>query len=86
MAVDLYMACVKCKKALHVAQDGLGGFTFYWGQEDTMRLLRDFLRDHYLCEMPDGNGVRFIPDHLTDDPPWVAMDSHGVVYTDDEGE
>jgi hypothetical protein len=46
MSCDYYLTCHACKKGLHVAQDGLSGFTFYSGEPETMRKLRDFLAEH----------------------------------------
>lgn len=78
MSVDYYMACGKCMKALHVAQDGLGGFTFYSGQPDTMNLLGGFLRDHSLC-----SSIMFLPDAAIERYNYAVMDSHGNPLPDD---
>ena len=85
MGVDLYVGCLKCQTALHVAQDGLSGFTFCSGQPDTMDLLKLFLAQHYLCDWPDGNPIRFMQDHQTDD--WkLVFDSHGEQMPDFSGD
>lgn len=81
MSVDYYMACTICMKALHVAQDGLGGFTFYRGQDDTMRLLGEFLGAHSEGE---DHYVRFLPETIIDRDDYEAMDSHGEIYPDDD--
>jgi hypothetical protein len=49
MSVDFYFACDACKAAIHVAQDGLSGFTFYSGEPECMKALGVFLRAHRLC-------------------------------------
>lgn len=46
MSVDYCFACHECKKILHVAQDGLGGFSFYSGEKDCMKKLREFMESH----------------------------------------
>lgn len=74
MSVDYYMACGKCMKALHVAQDGLGGFTFYSEQPDTMKLLGEFLEAHSLC-----NSIMFLPEGIVDSADYEVRDSHGNV-------
>jgi hypothetical protein len=63
MSVDYYFACGHCKAAIHVAQDGLSGFTFYRGEPDCMRALGDFLRAHRLCE----GRIEFLPEHHVED-------------------
>lgn len=50
MSCDLYMGCAKCKSAIHIAQTGLSGFTFYSGEPRCMAALGRWLREHYLCE------------------------------------
>lgn len=79
MSVDYYIGCAHCKKALHVAQDGMSGFTFYRGQEDTMKLLGALLSDHTGCGM-----VMLLSesDIDEDDDPWEVRDSHGNVIPD----
>lgn len=82
MSVDYYMACQQCGKALHVAQDGLSGFTFYSGQPDTMKLLGEFLRDHRLC----GTGsIQLIPEAFTERRKFDGgvYGSHGELLPDD---
>jgi hypothetical protein len=56
MSVDYYLACRKCKKSIHVAQDGMSGFTFYRGEPDCMLKLSRFLSDHTIGE----HDVRYI--------------------------
>jgi hypothetical protein len=79
VSVDYYMGCGKCMKALHVAQNGLGGFTFYSGQPDTMKLLGEFLADHALCQ-----SVMLLPEYVIDreKAPYEARDSHGTLLSD----
>ena len=50
MSVCYYLVCHDCKKSLWVAQDGLSGFSFYSGEPQTMKALRDFLADHALLQ------------------------------------
>lgn len=49
MSVDHYMACMHCRECIHIAQDGLSGFTFYSGEPDCMQQLGEFLSEHSLC-------------------------------------
>jgi hypothetical protein len=46
MSVDYYMVCHECRQSLHVAQDGLSGWTFYRGEPDCMKALGAFLESH----------------------------------------
>lgn len=46
MSLDLHLACKKCEESIWIAQDGLGGFTLYWGEPDTMKHLAKFLQKH----------------------------------------
>jgi hypothetical protein len=62
MSVDYYLACGKCMECIQVAQDGLGGFTFYSGEPSCMQELGEFLGEHALC----GN-VRFLTEHEVED-------------------
>jgi len=62
MSTDYYLACKKCKKAYHVAQDGLSGFTFYSGEAGCMAGMNDFLGTHTIC---DGD-VKLISEHMVD--------------------
>jgi hypothetical protein len=59
MSVDYYLACDKCKQAIHVAQDGMGGFTFYSGEPDCLYHLGRFLEEHTLC----GGKVTLLNEH-----------------------
>lgn len=52
MSVDYYLACNKCRKCYHVAQDGMSGFTFYSGEPRCMKGLGPFLAEHVLCGAP----------------------------------
>lgn len=81
MSVDFYIACKECKEALHIAQDGLSGFTFYSGQPDTMKLLAAFLDKHgTFCE---AGSVQFLTEHAVEEDGWIVRDSHGNVMPDD---
>lgn len=79
MSVDYYMGCAHCYEALHIAQDGLSGFTFYSGQLDTMKLLGHFFECHSTCPLV---GVRLMTEHQVEGWPKV-MDSHGSMLPDD---
>lgn len=62
MSVDYYMACGKCMQCIHVAQDGLGGWTFYSGEPDCMQELGEFLGEHSGCY-----SVLFLPEYRVED-------------------
>jgi hypothetical protein len=49
MSVDYYMACEKCRESIHVAQDGMSGFSFYSGEPECMKALQHFLSVHTVC-------------------------------------
>lgn len=49
MSVDYYFACGKCMQCIHVAQDGLSGFSFYSGEPNCMQELGKFIGEHALC-------------------------------------
>lgn len=74
MSVDYYMICDGCKKAIHVAQDGLSGFTFYSGEPDCMKKLAAFLDEHgTIC---GGSGPQFVDEGVVDvqgyeEVPWT---------------
>lgn len=63
MSIDYYFGCRKHKKAVHVAQDGMSGFTFYRGELDCMLKLGQFLKEHSLGDCK----VEFISEHQVDD-------------------
>lgn len=46
MSTDYFMVCHECKQSIHVAQDGLSGWTFYRGEPGCMKALGAFLKDH----------------------------------------
>lgn len=48
MSVDYYLVCHACQQKIHVAQDGLSGWTFYSGERDCMAKLSAWLEDHTL--------------------------------------
>jgi len=56
MSTDYYFACHDCKKAIHVAQIGMSGFSFYSGEKDCMDKLRAFMEAHVMSEC---NGKSF---------------------------
>lgn len=49
MSTNYYLLCQKCTMGVHIAQDGLSGFTFYYGEPNCMRALKDFLSEHSIC-------------------------------------
>jgi len=51
MSVDYYVTCTFCNEKIHVAQDGLGGFSFYSGDPKCMTALGKFFENHILHEM-----------------------------------
>lgn len=48
VSTDIYMTCEVCKEAIWIAQEGLGGFTFYSGEPNCMKALSKFIMLHYL--------------------------------------
>jgi hypothetical protein len=48
MSVDYYLVCHECRKRIHVAQHGLGGWSFYSGERDCMRQLSAWFCEHTL--------------------------------------
>lgn len=63
MSVDYYMACDKCCESIHVAQDGMSGFTFYSGEPECMKALNHFLSVHTIC----GGRVSLVNEHEEED-------------------
>jgi hypothetical protein len=49
MSVDFYLVCESCRKRIHIAQDGLGGWSFYSGEPDCMAKLSQWLGDHAMA-------------------------------------
>lgn len=43
MSTDYYLVSHTAKKVIHVAQDGLSGWTFYYGEPECMKALSRFL-------------------------------------------
>lgn len=80
MSVDYYMACSTCKKAIHAAQVGLGGFTFY-RTEHSSAALGAFLEAHFLCSPP----VQFVNEHVVDDG-YALLNWLGVPVPDIPGD
>ena len=72
MSVDYYLACDKCKEAIHIAQDGLGGFSFYSKEPDCLYNLDRFLEKHTLC----GGIVTLVNEHKV-----IDEDIHTVPWT-----
>jgi hypothetical protein len=46
MSTDYYMVCTNCKEAIHIAQDGMSGFTFYSGEKNCMKEYKVFIKNH----------------------------------------
>jgi hypothetical protein len=59
---DYYFACGKHMECIHVAQDGLGGFSFYSGEPNCMEELGQWLDEHLHC-----NSILFLPEHRVED-------------------
>ncbi len=59
MSTDYYL--VSESEAIHVAQDGLSGFSFYSKEKDCMKKLTDFLERH------KNKGIQFLDEHATFD-------------------
>lgn len=59
MSVDYFFACRKCKESIHVAQDGMSGYSFYKDEPDCMRQVMRFLADHTIGH----HNVRYIDEH-----------------------
>lgn len=64
MSTDYYIACTNCRECIHVAQDGLSGFTFYSGEPQCMRALGEFLAGHNL--RPE-HEITLLSEHRLDD-------------------
>jgi hypothetical protein len=45
MSVDYYFACHKCRKIIHVAQDGFSGFHFYSKEPGCLEALGKMLEE-----------------------------------------
>lgn len=74
MSVDYYLACRKCKESIHVAQDGMSGFTFYRGEPDCMLKLAMFLEDHTVGD----HDVRYISEHEEYDLDYKRREWKGI--------
>lgn len=48
MSVDFYLVCHDCRKRIHIAQDGLSGWTFYSGERNCMKQLSAWFAEHTL--------------------------------------
>lgn len=48
MSCDYYLACTTCGSCVHVAQDGLSGWSFYSGEPDCMKTLGVWMGAHTL--------------------------------------
>lgn len=55
------LACTDCKKAIWIGQYGGGSGHIYTGNNQTMRLLNDFLWEH------SGHSLIFVDDEILDD-------------------
>jgi hypothetical protein len=64
MSTDYYLACKTCRECIHIAQDGLSGFTFYSGEPDCMRKLGEFLGGH---NIGSEHQITLISEHYLDD-------------------
>lgn len=62
MSVDYYFACGKHMECIHVAQDGLGGFSFYRNEPNCIEELGGWLEEHALCA-----SILFLPEHQVED-------------------
>ena len=56
MSYDFYLVCHECRQRIHLAQDGLSGWTFYSGETDCMAKFSEFLDKHAL----DLRGHQFV--------------------------
>jgi hypothetical protein len=65
MSVDYYMACTGCHESIHVAQDGMSGFSFYSGEPECMKALNHFLSVHTVCN--SGGKIVWINEHQESD-------------------
>ena len=45
MSTDYYLACHECRKILHIAQDGMSGFTFYSGEPRCLKAIQGMLEE-----------------------------------------
>lgn len=46
MSTDFYFVCDKCKEGIQIAQQSIGGFSFYSGCLECMEQFRLFLESH----------------------------------------
>jgi len=46
MSTDYYIACKKCKVAIHIASWGFNGFQFYRGEPECLFKLHKLLEEH----------------------------------------
>ena len=46
MSLNYYLVCHECRQRIHVAQDGVSGWSFYSGEPTCMRRLGAWLADH----------------------------------------
>jgi len=46
MSINYYLVCHDCRKRIHIAQDGLAGWSFYRNSTDCMSKLGAWLDEH----------------------------------------
>jgi hypothetical protein len=63
MSIDFYLVCHDCKKRISIAQDGLGGWTFYSGEADCMAKLGRWLGEHALIEGSAAHRLALVTEH-----------------------
>lgn len=82
MSTDYYMACGKCRESIHVAQDGMGGFTFYSGEPECMKALQHFLSVHTAC----GGKIEWIKEHVALDGDYKPVEWRPSHYGDERSQ
>ena len=82
MSVDYYLACTGCRESIHVAQDGMSGFSFYSGEPKCMKALNLFLSIHTVCNT--GGKIVWIDEHREEDGEYKQVDWHSSPTTREE--
>ncbi len=78
MSTDHYFACTTCGTCIHVAQDGLSGFTFYSGEPGCMAELGRWLEKHSLSPC----AIAWMSEHEVEDFEEVDWPAHNTGSVD----
>lgn len=66
MSTDIYLVCDDSKEYIHIAQLGMSGFSFYSGEKDCMRALKDWLEGYMFSEGWHDKRLRISTEHYDD--------------------